>query len=268
MWTVLYGILLLLLIPASAYSLHNQFTIPVLFSSLLAFIGVGRAFLDALSKDNLHVYFALQRLRLWWHSDFVARWWIAARFDGNYSPEVVGTILDYFRDPARFKFSSQVDFQNSREAQIQIDETLILRVSYDRPEDGDTASHVTILSKTVEVSYGHTKAKLEKQIVPVLVGLKDLLTPASSSYELDVEFGDRNPFFAVYVAHLRPDQIGDFKVVLRPHTCSAAIDQDKLEISKSALHITTGSTESFRKLAVDFVLLSPDVRCLTGESHA
>src|ERR1035441_4320776 len=119
MWTVLYGILLLLLIPASAYSLHNQFTIPVLFSSLLAFIGVGRAFLDALSKDNLHVYFALQRLRLWWHSDFVARWWIAARFDGNYSPEVVGTILDYFRDPARFKFSSQVDFQNSREARSE-----------------------------------------------------------------------------------------------------------------------------------------------------
>lgn len=265
MLVILYGVLLCLLVPASIYSFWTHFTVPVLFSNVVAFIGVGRGFLDAISKDNLRVYFLLQRIRVWWHSDLVTKWWFAARFDGSYTPATVAAILSYFQDKTRFKFPVQVDFSNQREAQVQIDETLIIRVSYDRPEGADEGtSHITILSKTIEVSYGHTRAKLDHQILPFLLGMTDFLKPDTTSYELDVEFGDRNPFFAVYIAHLRPDQIADFRVVLHPNTYSTVPDQDKLEISKRNLHIITRSTESFRRVALDFILLSPNLQAITG----
>ena len=118
MLTILFAVLFCLLIPASIYSLWTQFSIPVLFSNVVAFVAIARSLLDAISRDNLRVYFFLQRLRIWWHSDLVTRWWFAVRFDGlNYSPEVIDRIITFLKDKSKFKFDVEVNYRNQREVQ-------------------------------------------------------------------------------------------------------------------------------------------------------
>lgn len=267
-FSVVFGVLWLLFVCAAAYSLTTTFSVPTLTAALGGFIGLSKAFVDSLSKENLRVYFFMQRLRIRLHSGAITRWWFAARFDGKYSQETIADLIQFMSDRTRFKFPIQIDFQNAREAQVQIDETLIVRLSYDPAEDvPDATAHVTVLSKTIEVSYGYTKTKLATQIIPVLGALKTFLAPENSSYELNVDFTGANPFFAVYVNHLKPQQIGEFKVVLHLDAYSATPRAEKVEISSKSLHLTASSTDSFNKLALDFILLSPDVKMLAPAGY-
>jgi hypothetical protein len=116
----------------------------------------------------------------------------------------------------------------------------------------------------MEVSYGHARKKIETQIIPVVLALKDFLKPESSSYDLNVDFPDRNPFFAVYIAHLKAEQIGDFRVLLHLDAYSRSPRPESVEISRQNLHVTALSTDSFKELALDFILLSADTKMLAG----
>ena len=270
-FSIVFGVLWLLFVSASVYSLTRGFSAPSLMAAFGGFIGLSKAFVDSLSKEDLRVYFFMQRLRIRLHSGAITRWWFAARFDGEYSQATIARLIRFMSDRTCFKFPVQIDFQNEREAQVQIDDTLIVRLSYapaeDVPDATDATAHVTVLSKTIEVSYGYTKTKLATQIIPVLGALKSFLAPENSSYELNVDFTGANPFFAVYVNHLKPQQIGEFKVVLHLDTYSATPRAEKVEISSRSLHLTASSTDSFNKLALDFILLSPDVKMLAPAGY-
>lgn len=261
----IYLILLLLLAVTSVVSLRSSFSFPSLFYDIAMFIGVAIALMESVSKKSLRVYFWFQRLRIWWHSDSVTKWWFAARFDGDFDSESLLSLTSFLQDPKRFKFSVKLDMRTEREVQVEIDETLTLRISVDTEGVFEGLnSHVSVVSKTLEVSYGHAKKKLDTQIIPVLCAIRDFLNPQSSSYELDVDFDKRNPFFAIYIAHLKPEQIGDFRVLLYLNAYSQQPRPEKAEISRNRVHITSESTDSFKQLARDFILLSPDLTMLAG----
>jgi hypothetical protein len=228
------------------------------------------AFIQALSKKSLRVYFWLQRIRIWWRSDLVTKWWIAGRFDGEYDASTLNELIAFLHDEELFKFPVRVEYKSEREAQVEVDETLILKITVDSSGDAfdGLESHVSVFSKTLEVSYGHAKKKLDRQIIPVLSTIRDFLKPRQSSYELNVEFTDKNPFFAIYIAHLKPEQIGDFRVVLFLDAyAQSSARREKAEISRSHVHLTSTSTDSLKQLAVDFILLSPDLTMLAGAKH-
>lgn len=270
---VIYLILLTILVIASTINLKNNFSLPALTGSLASFVGLSAAFLGTASRKNLKIYFMFQRLRIWWHSDAVTRWSIGARFDGDYDAETLVHLLAFLRDGKRFRFPIKVDHSATREAQVEIDKTFTIKLSVD-PEgafatdatDGINGN-LTLISKTVEVSYGHAKKKLDGQIIPVLTAIRDFLNPQNSSYELHVDFDKNNPFFAIYIDHLKPEQIGDFNVVLYPNMYSNLPRPEKAEISRYGVHITSGSTDSLNQLARDFILLSPDLTMLAGAKH-
>ncbi|HEV2341235.1 MAG TPA: hypothetical protein VGS15_05505 [Candidatus Acidoferrales bacterium] len=263
--TLVLGILLAIFVVAASYSLYASFSTPYLMTLLLGLAGNAVAFLKALSTSNLRVYFWFERLRIWWLSDSVTRWWFAAGFDGDFAPTVVHDLVAHLHGRRKFRFSVSVDYLKDREVQIDIDKTLTLKIGFDPPTlSASGKGHISLLSKTLEVSYGHARKKIESQIIPVIHGLKEFLNPDSSSYDLNVEFPERNPFFAVYVAHLKPEQIGDFRVVLHLDAYSASPRPEVVEISRSNLHLTSQSTDSFVRLAEDFILLSVDTKMLSG----
>jgi hypothetical protein len=171
------------------------------------------------------------------------------------------------KDERRFRFSVKIDYANDREVQAEIDKTLILKVGFDPASLSVSGQgHISILSKSLEVSYGHARTKIETQIVPIILALRDFLHPESASYDLNVDFPDKNPFFAVYIAHLKPEQIGDFRVLLHLDAYSPAPRSESVEISRQNLHVTALSTDSFKQLALDFILLSADTKMLSGAS--
>jgi hypothetical protein len=262
---VIYLILLLLLVITSILSLRTGFSFPALIYDIAFFIAIAYAFLESLSKNNLRVYFWFQRIRIWWHSDLVTKWWFSARLDGDFDFDTLINLLGFLQDSGRFKFPVRLEYKNQREAQVEIDDTLTLKIAVN-PQGvfDDTKGHISILSKTLEVSYGHAKRKIDLQIIPVLSAIRDFLNPESSSYELNVDFNHKNPFFAIYIAHLKPEQVGDFRVLLYLNAYSQSPRAEKAEISKDSVHITSQSTDSLKQLALDFILLSPDLTMLTG----
>jgi hypothetical protein len=156
-----------------------------------------------------------------------------------------------------------VEREDSVSTQVEIDQTLPLNIQFEPAHFAEDAlDHLTIVSRVMEVSYGHAKKKLQQQIVPVLQAINDVLKADNSSFELDVKFMKQNPFFAVYIAHLRPDQVKDYKVVLHVDGSHPSGKPEKVEITKEKVHVTTKTTDSFRHVAEQFVLLSPDLKML------
>ncbi|HEU5401139.1 MAG TPA: hypothetical protein VFU86_07270 [Terriglobales bacterium] len=263
--TIILGVFLLVFTLAALYSLYGSFSVASLASLSVGFVGILVAFLKALSNSNLRVYFWSERLRIWWLSDSVTRWWFSAGFDGDFSPTVIADLVTFLQDPDTFRLAVKVDYLKDREAQVEIDRTLTLKVGFD-PElvSPSGKGHISVLSKTLEVSYGYARRKIDSQIIPVISALERFLNAGNASFDLNVDFPDRNPFFAVYIAHLKPEQIGDFRVLLHHSAYSVSPKPETVEISRRSLHVTAQSTDSFKQMALDFILLSADTKILSG----
>lgn len=259
---IIYVILLAAYLISWGYSTSHPNGVPEAVARSSALIGLIIALMGALQKASLTVYFFFQRLLIRFSPDTTGRWWFSARYDGRFSDSVVGALTAYISGE-KFRFPSRIERQSALVAEVEIDETLLLKIQFDPPQNSeDGQGHVTVLSRVMEVSYGHAKRKIEEQIIPVLQAFGDELKPSTCSFELDVQFLKRNPFFAVYISHLRPEQVHDYRVVLHVDGNHPSGEPEKIEVSKERVHVTAGSTHSFKSMAEQFVLLSPDVKLL------
>jgi hypothetical protein len=178
--------------------------------------------------------------------------------------------VELLSNPKKYGFPVKLEANDSRSALLSIDDSLVLSLSLELAEFSEAAKaggggvdHLAIVSKIQELPYLFSIEKIERQILPILNLVRDELRPSRSSYELDVEFRGTNPFFDVYIARLKPEQVGEFRVIL--HIASGIQDQkERVEISRTNIHVIATTTDSFKRLADDFILLSPDVKMLTG----
>jgi hypothetical protein len=260
--TIVYLILLSAYLISWAYSASHPNGIPEAVARSSGLIALLMGLVGALQKSSLTVYFLFQRLLVRFSPDTTGRWWFSARYDGHFADSVVRSLTAHLASD-KFRFSSKVDKESALTAEVEIDQTLLLKIQFDPAQDSeDGEGHVTVISRVMEVSYGHAKRKIEQQIIPVLQAVVDVLKPSSSSFELDVQFLKRNPFFAVYISHLRPEQVQDYRVVLHVDGSHPSGKPERVEISKERVHVTAGSTHTFKSMAEQFVLLSPDVKLL------
>jgi hypothetical protein len=260
-WIVFYTVLLIAYVAGWAYSLHSPNHAPEIISKVSGLIALLSAMGTALQKSSLRVYFLFQKIAIRFFPDTTSRWWFSARFDGQFPDDSVRHLIEHFQSED-FRFSVKVEKETSLTAQLDVDQTLTLDVQLDPQLSDDQQCHFTVISKVMEVSYGHAKKKLDSQIVPVLQAVNDVLRPESSSFELDVQFLGRNPFFAVYISHLRPEQVQDYRVVLHVDGGHSTGRTEKVEITKEKVHVTAKTTNAFRRIAEQFVLLSPDLKLL------
>ena len=260
--TIVYLILLAAYLISWAYSASHPNGVPEAIARCSGLIALVIGLVGALQKSSLTVYFLFQRILVRFSSDTTGRWWFSARYDGHFDDSVVTSLIAHLQSD-KFRFSSKVEKASALTAEVEIDQTLFLKIQFDPGHDSeDGEGHVTVISRVMEVSYGHARRKIEQQIVPVLQAVADVIKPVSSSFELDVQFLKKNPFFAVYISHLRPDQVQDYRVVLHVDGSHPSGKPEKVEISKESVHVTAGSTHTFKSMAEQFVLLSPDLKLL------
>jgi len=269
---IIYLVLWLSLLLAIIFSFRLSLPPTTIIGQIGGLIGLSAALLQNLSKHSLPVYFWLQRLRLRLNWGAVTRWRFAARFDGDFSEDSMENVLTFLCDPKSFSMQVRVESRNSRQAIVTIDGSLVLTLSLELQEfseanlaGGEDKAHFAVVSRILELPYRYSVEKIQRQIVPLLTVLAARLAASHSSFELDVEFRGKNPFFEVYIAHLRPEQIDDFRVTLHVDSTSPS-RKDRVEIASKHVHITATSTDSLTRLASDFILLSPDVKVLLGAS--
>jgi hypothetical protein len=253
-WAIFYAILLGAYVLSWVYSAYHPSGVPETITRLSGLAALLTGLLGALQKSSLRVYFLFQKILIRFFPDTTGRWWFCARFDGQFGDDVIRVLNAHFQS-SDFRFSSKVESENTLTTQIELDRTLHLKIQYDPAQTSeDGQHHVTVISQVMEVSYGHAKKKLQQQIVPVLQAFIDALRPTNSSFELDVEFLKRNPFFAVYIAHLRPEQVQDYRVVLHVDSSHSSGKPETVEITKQRVHLTAKTTHSFQNIAEQFVL--------------
>lgn len=260
-WVLVYGVLLAtylitwIAFPDGAHAPENVRKI----SGLIAIV-VGLA--SALQKVSLRVYFFYRRIALRMNPDSTGKWWFSARFDTEIGPDEFATFIQGMKKNLPLLSIRLVGFDGTT-AQIQVEETIILKVDFHSADMSiDGTSHVSLISNTLEVSYGRAKYKIDREISPLLEFFANELRPSNASFELDVQFLKENPFFAVYVANLKPENVHEYKVVLHVDANNYLKAKEKVEISKTKLHVTADNTRTFKELAKDFVLLSPDLRMM------
>jgi hypothetical protein len=265
-----YALLLLLMLISIGRGIHANVPSTTLIAQIGGLVGLTAAFLQNLTKNSLTVYFFWQRLRVRFNTKAVTRWSFSVRFDGQFGPDALLRAIGVLSNPKKYAYPVRIEASDNRSALLSIDNSLLVSASLEMAEfseastaGGDEVDHIAVVSKTQELPYRFSVEKIEKQILPLLSIMKDELRPSKSSYELDVAFRGTNPFFEVYIARLRPDQIDDFRVIL--HVDSGTPNRkERVEISRTNIHVTAASTDSFKRLANDFILLSPDVKMLTG----
>lgn len=260
--TIVYVILLTAYLISWAYSASHPNGVPETVARSSGLIALVVGLVGALQKSSLTVYFLFQRIAVRLSPDTTGRWWFSARYDGQFGDTVIRSLITHLQSDD-FRFSTKLERESVLTAELEVDQTLFLKFQFDpdyASEDGQ--GHVTVVSRVMEVSYGHAKRKIEQQIVPVLQALTDVLKPNNTSFELDVQFLKKNPFFAVYISHLRPEQVQDYRVVLHVDGSHPTGQAERVEISKQKVHVTANSTHTFKSMAEQFVLLSPDLKLL------
>jgi len=264
-WTIFYVVLLVAYCASVVYSTAHPTAIPLTIAKISGLVALLTAFANALQKASLTIYFQFQRIAIRFFSDTTSRWWFSARYDGHFEDTIIRSLTQHFRSQS-FRFMSKVESEDTISAQVEIDQTLSLNIQFEPKHfSNDSDDHVTVTSRVMEVSYGHSKKKLQQQIIPVLQAINDVVRPDNSSFELDVQFLSRNPFFAVYITHLRPEQVHDYRVVLHVDSGHSSGKAEKVEITKQKVHVTAKTTDGFKSMAEQFVLLSPDLKMLKGD---
>lgn len=179
------------------------------------------------------------------------------RLDGNFEPDILGRILDALKSDDFAAWQCQIINRSPLGARLKVDRTLHLQISFEPAEtSADGNGHLLIRSEEIEVPYGAAREKIDHQIAPLLSTFNSAIRPDRYSIELEVWFKQRNPFFAFYVAHLRPEQISQFQLIFKPDISRTG--NETVVVTEKTLGMTTVTTEGFAELAKAFVLLSSD----------
>lgn len=258
-WVIFYAVLLLSYVSASACSLLYPTRAPEFIKAISGSVALLTGLLQAISRVNLKVYLLGQRISVWWHGDRTALWRFALRLDGNFQSNVIEQTAAALKTGVDFKgWQPEIFFVNDRELRAKLDKTVHVHLMFEPAAvSADGTGHLLIRSDEFEVPYGAARRKIDRQLTPLLTVFSTFFRPQNSSIEFEVAFNKRNPFFAFYVAHLRPEQVTHFNLVFRPNDiCRQGLA--RVSVTQNTLEISTGTAEGFAALAKAFVLLTAE----------
>lgn len=254
-WVYYYLALLSLLVACTSYGIVHPAAHVELLKGLLAGVPILSALAQALSKANLPFYLFTQRLWLKFHSSTPSVWRFGMRFSKSPAPGAFEALLNTFEHRLS-GWNPKVIYKAEHEFRVIIDRTIHFRVSYDcgaYSEDGE--DHFLVQSDPLEVTYGQAESKLERSIRPILRSVMREMNVASSSSFMDIDFVDRNPFFAFFVAHIDERHVSSFNLVFRPPSLSEE-RSEKVIVTKKTMQVNATTPEDFTRLSKEFLLLS------------
>ena len=261
LWLICAVLLLVADIGVVAHHMVSANSIQPLLTGAPGLIGLSSAVWVALMKNSLRAYLCAQRLyyRTLGRGD-VSEWRICARFSGNYDPGSLERLASAIISDARF--SARTEYESQTTVTLCLGDKLVFSLTVD-PIEGE----IDLQTKFVEVTFASAEDKLDRVFAPLLEKLKNELRPSRDSYELDLRFSDSNPFYALYISRLRPEQIDKFNITILPAGMGHG-DLQSVVVTKDVVTVAAVSTSAFIELAKKFVLLRASSSLLKGTAHA
>ncbi len=258
---IVVGLLLILQVSALAYLQTKNPSIVTLIPALPGFVALCALFYRSLASHYLQVYLFGQRLYLrTLGRGETSEWRIYARFQGRYSPDSLVHLVSTLQSVKRF--AAKVDYAYSTKVGVSLFDRVVLTFSLD-----DSTGEIDIESKFLEVTFSSAEDTLNGLIGPLLECVKRDLRPEHDSYQLELRFSGNNPFYALYISHLRPEQIDRFNITIAPRGISAE-NLESVTITKDLVTVEAVSTSAFLELSKKFVLLRTSPALLKGTTNA
>ena len=241
---------------------QEEFKYRLLILLLSGFVGLLVDFFTQLQKHNLSFYF-------WWLRwknklrNYKAKWSLFIRFSGKFNEDIIKELEDFILSKEKIKGNKKIIRTTNQSIEFSIDDTIRFEVIYEPESPLDsTVGDISFKLFAFEIGCNDAEEKLNSKIVPLLEIFRDFLRPQKTSYTLDVDFQGRNPFYALYIEHLKPEQIDDFNVNLVIDEYTKGTRGDNVSIKKDKVNIVTSSSNSLALLAKDFIFLSPAIKKL------
>lgn len=230
-------------------------------------IGLAVAFLGLLTQNSLKTYLFWQRAKLLFNAGSISRLTLVSRFDGNFGDRKLNELVTFLTDGQQFRNPAQVRHLGAQTTFLYTHSGLNLTLSSESKSlSFDALAHIQVSISKLELPTRYSVKKLDEQILPLLSSIRQFLGVGNSAFELELSFEEGNPFFSIYIAHLRPEQIDDFHVVLTLPSSQPERD-DRIDIRKQSLSISASSVENLAKLAHDFILLTPNLQSVIKGTH-
>ena len=232
-------------------------------------IGIMSMFVSSLYLNNLTFYFYWTRFRNWFRN-YPSRWRLNVRYDGKFGQDCISSISRFVSDLKRDGTNAKIQHQTTNSMNFIIHDTLNFYLTYAVAGNFDIENdQIDLALSPFEIGCNDSKRKLDTKIIPILNRLYEILKPRICSYVLDISFLKGNPFFTLFVSHLKVTQIGTFTINLLLDEYSESKAKDVVTIQKENVIVSANNLHSLKQLAEDFIYLSANAkRYLKPSGHA
>jgi hypothetical protein len=192
------------------------------------------------------------------------------RYDGKFGQDCISSISRFVSDLKRDGTNAKIQHQTTNSMNFIIHDTLNFYLTYAVAGNFDIENdQIDLALSPFEIGCNDSKRKLDTKIIPILNRLYEILKPRICSYVLDISFLKGNPFFTLFVSHLKVTQIGTFTINLLLDEYSESKAKDVVTIQKENVIVSANNLHSLKQLAEDFIYLSANAkRYLKPSGHA
>jgi hypothetical protein len=231
-------------------------SIAEIITSIGAFLGFAGNTLTSLYHSNLTFFLFSQKIK----SKFVnysTRWGLDIRYSGNFERDIISNLLNNFRTTKNYSIA--IINKTSESLLFNYDNSLLFRLEFiSKNLNDDLSNSIDVSITPFEIGIHSSKQKLHKQILPFLTYLETLVHPEYSSYSLNVDFINGNPFFTLFMANLNPAYIKTFNVNLNINNDKK--ESDSVKINKESITLISSKISYLEELAEDFLYLSSNIK--------
>jgi hypothetical protein len=216
----------------------------------LELLFIALPFLQPIVSQSPQLYLRWSRLKYWVLNKETA-WDLSLQFRGHFS----GDALERFVHRLALEHPGETEVLQSESSHFLIRYRRLFTVDFTLAQSYESLAHkeadnemdfaeldVTVYEQ--QVSYRRSRQVLERILIPFAEQLKDKFTPESTSYSLRVRFDRDNPFFGIYLKHLRADLVSEFQFEFHLPTARSG---EYVRVGKDAMTVTAGSVETFRQ---------------------
>lgn len=264
-WLVVIAALTVAALATWVWSWRRDTLIESIANLLFFVIPAGVALYHEAKKHSLAVFLFAARTKSIFVNPLIS-WQLSTNLQGSdITKETIAQITDRFLAKSSRDYRVEVTKVNSFRSQVVIDPGPTLDISFipitpthnDLDSDVDAAS-LRILIKNYRIGYRQAAHVIEKEVMPALEEVVDLVKPDRKAFSLTINYDKaKNPFFGFYVANLPPEVVSKFTIVLN---LDAVRKGDTARISENKLTINSTSHTNLTSLALEFLAFNDSLR--------
>lgn len=181
-------------------------------------------------------------------------WSMTAGFDGDFNKDILSLICnEIFRIQPKAEYWQNSD--RTKIIKLPFGGTIKLGFTTELNGDDEEVVKLTLAVSDIIVPFRNSKKILYQLINLIKRAVREVAQPTTEKYNLNISFGDTNPYFGLFVRRLRlPDQQNvSFNVSFHEHI---GVDEGRVEVGAEKVVVVTRDLASLQTLSCKYITLS------------